>query len=167
MGWFKQESAYERRMRELEEEAERIRKNMQSLMKNSVRETSTRPAAPSTFRARSTVPPASSRSAAEPIELDDQSSADDTRSDEESFSSQSDFDAEREITIQETPTIPSEYSRRTPYMNKPERLANYLASGSFGKGGSLSRERRIQRNKAIFMMIVALIAVYSLYAWLK
>jgi len=166
MGWFKQESAYERRMRELEEEADRIRKNMQSLMKNSVPATSSRPAAPSAFRTRSTVPPASGRAVAEPIELDDQLSADDTRSDDESYSG-TDYGSDRESTVEETRTIPSDYSRRTPFLNKPEKLANYLASGSFGKGGSLSRERRIQRNKAIFMLIVALIAVYSLYAWLK
>ena len=41
----------------------------------------------------------------------------------------------------------------------PPRFANYFASGSFGKSRPLAEERRIQRNKAIFMIIVVLLVV--------
>lgn len=40
-----------------------------------------------------------------------------------------------------------------------DRLTSYLSSGSFGKSVPLTRERRVMRNRAIFMLaVVALLA---------
>lgn len=131
MAWLKRESAYERRIRELEEEAERVRKNMQRLMKVAPRDTG--------------------------YVGEDRPSFGSPR--KPSFRSSTDLRERDGTTEPETPR--AEESPRT------EKIANYLASGSFGKGGSLSHERRIQRNKAIMMLIFALLALYSLYHWMK
>ncbi len=41
-----------------------------------------------------------------------------------------------------------------------ERLNHYLSSGSFGKCRPLRHERAKQRNRAIFMIIVVLLAIF-------
>lgn len=134
MAWLKRESAYDRRIRELEEEAGRVRKNMQRLMKVAPRESSyvgeEKPGfgAPRKPAFRSTT------------------------------------DLRERAPSEEAPAPASTRSEDTP---RTEKIANYLASGSFGKGGSLSQERRIQRNKAIMMLIFALLALYSLFQWLR
>jgi hypothetical protein len=51
---------------------------------------------------------------------------------------------------------------RNPNAN-PERFANYLASGSFGNSRPLGRERRVMRNKAIFMLILVALVAFLLY----
>lgn len=48
--------------------------------------------------------------------------------------------------------------RRAPAA--PPRFANYFASGSFGTNRPLAEERRIQRHKAIFMLIVVATVLY-------
>lgn len=48
--------------------------------------------------------------------------------------------------------------RRAPAA--PPRFANYFASGSFGTNRPLAEERRIQRHKAIFMVIVVATVLY-------
>lgn len=47
--------------------------------------------------------------------------------------------------------------RLTPL--KTPKFANYLASGSFGNSRPLAQERRIQRNKAVFMVVVLVLAL--------
>lgn len=159
MGWLRQESPYERRMRELEEEAERIRKNMQMLMKNTPREPSvSRVAAPPGLRKRSSVLPGPGYVGGDDLDpepVDESPLPDEENTDAEPRDG---MDRGAEAGMRPAPG---------PAMRQQERLASYLASGSFGKAGSLSRERRIQRNKAIFMAIVALIAIFSLLTWLK
>lgn len=49
-------------------------------------------------------------------------------------------------------------TRRLPPLTTPK-FANYLASGSFGNSRPLAQERRIQRNKAIFMVVVLVLAL--------
>lgn len=161
MGWLKQESPYERRIRELEEESERVRKSMQQLMKGApVDALSKRSAAPASTvetapvrgpRIRSSVDMRTRPSMPEPSSLDD-------------------------VPFPETDAAPAAVGDapqntpgRTPVRKQvsPEQFASYLASGSFGKPRSLSRERRLQRNKAIMMLVFALLAVYSLYIWMK
>ena len=44
-----------------------------------------------------------------------------------------------------------------------EKFASYFASGSFVKPRPLGRERRVQRNKAIFMLVFVLIVGYLVY----
>jgi hypothetical protein len=44
--------------------------------------------------------------------------------------------------------------------SRNERFASYLASGSFGKARPLGREKKVQRNKAIFMLITALLFAF-------
>ncbi len=155
MGWLREETAYERRMRELDEEAERIRKNMQLLMKQAPRDPVARPVASSGLRKRSSVTPSQ-------------------RSGVETWSEAGD-DAvdQQEIPVAETTGASATdagdrslgFGGVASSSPKPEKLANYLASGSFGKAGSLSRERRILRNKAIFMAVVAALALFSLFTW--
>ncbi len=53
---------------------------------------------------------------------------------------------------------------RKPTPPKNEKFASYLASGSFGKAGKpLAHEKKLQRNKAIFMLVVAGLVIYILY----
>lgn len=138
MAWMKRESAYERRIRELEEEAERVRKNMQRLMKAVPRDTTS-------------------------YSGEERSSFGGPR--KPAFRSTTDL---REPPPMDTAVEPSApVALRPVQVSRQEKIANYLASGSFGKGGSLSKERRIQRNKAIVTLILALLALYSLYHWMK
>lgn len=65
-------------------------------------------------------------------------------------------------TVSETATPPHRYRRAAAASEQPK-LASYLASGSFGKGGPLGRERSIQRIKAIFGLIAAVTFAYILY----
>lgn len=173
MGWFKNETPYERKMRELEEEADRIRKNMRTLMRNidtgtTVTERST--AAVSAAMERSTQnsrtrPPVSSV----PEVQEPPYSADDEVpfvEESEETGDQSNF-ASGETTPDSTRATFGFSPHRSPSASRPDNLAAYLASGSFGKRGSLSRERKIQRNKAIFMLIFALLAVFSLISWFR
>ena len=44
-----------------------------------------------------------------------------------------------------------------------ERFASYFASGSFVKTKPLARARRNQRNRAIFIMIVVILAAYIVF----
>jgi len=163
MGWLKQETAYERKIRELEEEAERIRKSMQSLMKN-VDRTVAPSRSTSSALPRSQPPPYSTEKRTQVPYPASKSSSFESDREEES-------DEERIEESEAEPTFPPEEQiptygparLRQNQAPKPEKLANYLASGSFGKRGSLTRERKIQRNKAIFMLILALLAVFSLF----
>jgi hypothetical protein len=153
MGWLREETAYERRMRELDEEAERIRKNMQLLMKQSTRDPVARPVASTGLRKRSSVTPPQ-RGLPEAWEHADESAA-----------------PAEELPPEASSVAPDSEDRSLGFGGvsastaKPDKLANYLASGSFGKAGSLSRERRIQRNKAIFMAVMAALALFSLFTW--
>ncbi|HMP90342.1 MAG TPA: hypothetical protein PJ991_09065 [Kiritimatiellia bacterium] len=155
MGWLKQESAYEKRMRELEEEADRVRKNMNVLMKNMNQESMQTRAATTSGRPSS---PAIARSAY-PSFMEDGMNQNGVNNDanEDADSSQ-----ERDSS---TYSHSSKGVTRGAGVMKPENLANYLASGSFGKSGPITRERKMQRNKAIFMLVCALIALFSLYVW--
>ena len=168
MGWLRQESSYERRMRELEEEAERIRKNMQDIVKNSGREITNRTASSSTtLRQRSYSSSPQNQPRTEPRELIERDALENSGDDEENDTGQSGTNRDLRSYLDSEAPASAQPNARSNYQAKPEKLANYLASGSFGKRGSLSSERRIQRNKAIFMLIVAIIAIYSLYAWFK
>jgi len=158
MGWLRQENAYERRLRELEEETERVRKNMQSLMKNNSRDSSSRTASPTGPRTRSSALPGQSYVPVEETPFVNESNEEIENNEPQETISASD---PRRATYNQ-----GEYNRSAA-PGKPEKLASYLASGSFGKSGSLSHERRIQRNKAIFMLIVAILAIFSLISWLK
>lgn len=55
-----------------------------------------------------------------------------------------------------------ESRERSPSHRGPsvERLNHYLSSGSFGKCRPLRHERAKQRNRAIFMIIVVLVAIF-------
>jgi len=57
-------------------------------------------------------------------------------------------------------------SRRRPSgVGAQTEMKAYLSIGSFRSGGKLRHERAVQRNKAIFMLVVALIAIYIFFAW--
>ncbi len=127
MGWLKKESAYERRIRELEEEADRIRKNMQAVMKNVPRDGVT----------GASFTPGSLRTAGAPA---------------------------RPASATPSPPDPAPVTAPSP-PPPTAKLASYLASGSFGRSGSPSRERRIQRNKALIMLAVMLMLLYIFFTW--
>jgi hypothetical protein len=155
MAWLKRESVYDRRIRELEEEADRVRKSMQQLMKNApVEAVSGRSARPTqTDKPSPGLPPRTPRI---------RSSVDFRKKQLEADAEPvAESDTMNEVASQTVKPAPS---RKAP---DPEQFASYLASGSFGKPRSLTRERRLQRNKAIMMLIFALLAVYSLYMWMK
>ena len=48
-----------------------------------------------------------------------------------------------------------------------ERFASYLSSGSFGKSRPVGVERRVQRNKAIFALLLAVLLSFILYKLLS
>lgn len=52
---------------------------------------------------------------------------------------------------------------RNPAPRKADQFASYLASGSFGKAQPLGRERRVMRNKAIFMLIVVAVVAFVVF----
>ncbi len=54
-------------------------------------------------------------------------------------------------------------SGRRAEPSEDKRFANYFASGSFVKTRPLGRERRVQRNKAIFLLIFVLLMGYLVY----
>lgn len=157
MGLFKQETAYDRRKRELEEEAERVRKNMQMLMKS--------------VKKQGAVPESSYPvyEEAEPVSV---SVVEDEAPD--SCLVTVDEDEVVEEAVVESPEPRASRKRNDelpPYgtarlrhlqNQRNENVPTYLASGSFGKRGPVTRERRIQRNKAIFMALLALIAIFTL-----
>lgn len=167
MGWLKQETAYERKIRELEEEADRIRKNMQSIMKNVDRSAvHVRSPSSTSSRDQSAGWPVDRRRQSAPPSPGTNTFETPPDADEPELDLESDSQQVREVATEEN--IPAYGPTRLRQMEaKPEKLANYLASGSFGKRGSLTRERRLQRNKAIFMLIFALLAVFSLISWFK
>lgn len=49
---------------------------------------------------------------------------------------------------------------------KAVEMRSYLASGSFKTKGKLRHERAVQRNKAIFMLVVACLALYMFLMWI-
>jgi hypothetical protein len=153
MGWLKKETAYERRMRELEEEADRIRKNMLTLQKAASRDVGGRgsPAAGQPPVYRSTAMPSPTMNAADDAESPES---------DEAFVAQ-------DASAFESGFVGERTARNALAGSPPDKLAHYLASGSFGSSRSLSRERRLQRNKAIFMLIVALLGLLILYSWFK
>jgi hypothetical protein len=55
--------------------------------------------------------------------------------------------------------------RRSAGVGAPTEMKAYFSSGSFRGGGKLRHERAVQRNKAIFMLVVAVVAIYIFFAW--
>ncbi len=45
-------------------------------------------------------------------------------------------------------------------------MRSYLSSGSFKTKAKMRHERSVQRNKAIFMTILAILAIYMFFAWI-
>ena len=71
------------------------------------------------------------------------------------------------VPVEEVPPPPARpapgMAPRNPGPRETERFANYFANGSFGKARPLGRERRVMRNKAIFMLVLVLLASFLLY----
>lgn len=54
--------------------------------------------------------------------------------------------------------------RKTAAVSNDERFANYFSSGGFlGKHVPLRQERSVQRNKAIFMIVVVIVVAFIVY----
>lgn len=145
----RKESALERRQRELERESERIREQVKTLEKMAQRliaegatpGTSPRRPAPDAAPASTRLDPGD-----EPVR----------------------DDKEEVVWSEEEADEPADRPARGVSPDSTSRLADYLATGSFGKASrSISYERRIMRNKAIVMMVVALLAAFILYGLLR
>lgn len=77
-----------------------------------------------------------------------------------------------EAALDEAPPRGPEGEGEGPVLQSPEdtarlgrnpNLAHYLSSGSFGKSSvPMSHERRVQRNKVIFLVILGALAVFIL-----
>lgn len=52
---------------------------------------------------------------------------------------------------------------RNPGPPGAERFSNYFSSGSFGTTRPLGHERRVMRNKAIFMLILVVLVAFLVY----
>lgn len=57
----------------------------------------------------------------------------------------------------------AEVSRSAASSQSDKRFANYFSSGSFIKTRPLARQRRTERNKAIFMLLFVLLVGYLVY----
>ncbi len=138
----KKETPFERRMRELEEEAERIQASMESLERAASRKPS-----------RDAGPP-------RPKHL---GRLDSRRVSSTALGDRPDEDTGDAIEGEDDPVSDARNLRPAA---EPSIMASYLSSGSFGKGVSMSRERRIVRNKAIFTLVVAVVLGFIVYHWL-
>lgn len=154
MALFRKESAYDRRLRELDEESDRIRKNMKILMKDVSRSDSRG----GVSKGAEIVTEHREVDVGSPL-ADNESPALENR---EAGLRSSGRGGRGGRALRHADEV-------NPQQDRPgsERLASYLASGSFGKSRVLSHERRIQRNKAVFMLVFAVIALYSLISWLN
>lgn len=72
-------------------------------------------------------------------------------------------DATTQASPPEPPPAPVGPASRRPPAVPDQRFASYLASGSFGRTRPLGHEKRLQRNKAIFMVIFVILVGFVLY----
>lgn len=68
-----------------------------------------------------------------------------------------------EVTPPPRPAPAPGMAPRNPSPRETDRFANYFASGSFGKSRPMVRERRVMRNKAIFMLILVALVAFLVY----
>lgn len=141
-------SPYERRIRELEKERELLQRNIKSVAK-SLSKTGVDPLEAAERMAR-LPPPREYQKPPEPSLSSRQMQARyATRDAPEPAVAETPGDA--------APAAPKKVA------SKDERFANYFSSGSFGKSGPLSRERKVQRNRAIFMILVVALVAFLVY----
>jgi predicted nucleic acid-binding Zn ribbon protein len=146
-------SPYERRIRELEKERELLQRNIKSVAKN---------------LSKSGVDPveAAERMARLPPPREYQKPPEPSLS---SIQLQS-LPTAREVPAQHFTAPPREpaaaASVSAKVVSKDERFASYFSSGSFGKAGPLSHERKVQRNRAIFMILVVALVAFLVYKFM-
>jgi hypothetical protein len=46
---------------------------------------------------------------------------------------------------------------------KDQRFANYFSSGNFLGGRPMKQEKSVQRNKAVFMIVVVIVVAFSVF----
>jgi hypothetical protein len=162
MGRSGKTSLFDRKLEELQQERERVEDTIKSLSK-AIRKIESAselpPAAPSRAPAmpriaRTTVSPAAAVRAQETLERVFGTSAD--------TSPAPSAPAAPEGDLLPGFSPPPAVGGKKP-ISDAGKFAAYLASGSFGKAPPLAKEKRIQRNKAIFMVLFVLIAAYVLY----
>lgn len=139
------ESPLERRLRELEEEERSLQQHLKEVsrkarrMENLTSEpgfSKTEPRVASTVPRPGTLPPEP-----EPVPLEEPAP---------------------EPPPARTASAPG-MAPRNPAPRGPEQFANYFSSGSFGSTRPLGHERRVMRNKAIFMLILVALAAFLVY----
>jgi hypothetical protein len=157
-------SLFDRKLSELQQEAERLDDHIRSLSKNirKIESSGDFPASTpmkSGPRLKSTALSTASARGNEPVEkVFALSEPPIQETDEES--------AELPELAPSEPVLPgfttAGAERRKPAADNL-RFASYLASGSFGKARPLSQEKKVLRNKAIFMVLFAVIAAIMLF----
>lgn len=171
----KKNPLYERRLRELEEQASLIEKDIRSLQrvlkKPGAGEMPT--LVSSAFEApKASDTPPSAPPAPATTGRDGAASSDNARRAlEKTFAGRTNrapppsgelFAPEELGTVAEPPRPLSVDTKRRVVPNT-ERFASYLSSGSFGKSRPLTHERKIQRNKAIIMAVVVVLIGFMLF----
>ncbi|MFH0908593.1 MAG: hypothetical protein V1929_07515 [bacterium] len=139
---------YERRIRELQKERELLQRNIKSVART-LSKTGVDPVGAAERMARLPPPREYQKPPGPPLSSVQLQALQSARE----IPSQPSAATEREVA-----PVPT----RKP-ASKDERFANYFSSGSFGKAGPLSRERKLQRNRAIFMILVVALAAFLLY----
>lgn len=163
MGKSAPESPLARRMRELEEEEKALQHKMKALTRQARRledelpSSRPAPAAPRIRpEARPEPPPA--RAAAAEV----------STSELDILMGDTPASPPARPTTADRPPVAPGYAATVPGARaapaaETERFANYFSSGSFGKTKPLGHEKRLQRNKAVFMVIFVLIVGYVFY----
>lgn len=145
---------YERRIRELEKERELLQKSIKSVAKN-LSKTGVDPVEAAERMAR-LPPPREYQKPPEPslssIQL-------------QSLPTAREVPAHPHVPAPHAPVLQREVAVAPPakVVSKDERFASYFSSGSFGKAGPLSHERKVQRNRAIFMVFVVALVAFLVY----
>ena len=151
MSVVRNKSPYERRLRELEKERELLQRNIKSVAKN-LSKAGVDPIEAAERMAR-LPPPREYQKPPEP--------------------SLSSIHLQSLPTAREVPAPPVVQPHRevaaapaVKVASKDERFASYFSSGSFGKAGPLSHERKVQRNRAIFMILVVALVAFLVYKFM-
>jgi hypothetical protein len=153
-------SSYEQRLKELQKETQRLRKDIRSvskqLQRSGVDPDEIRPrAAARTSHAAEPAPAAPAPAAVKPASAQAPGPA-------PAPAVEQHYPGLRTPARMAEPEESPAPAARKPAVD-PERFTTYLSSGSFGKAVPLTRERRVMRNRALFMLAVVALLTALLY----
>jgi hypothetical protein len=164
-------SAIDRRLKELEKQAALVRGDIKTLSK-AIRKPDSLEALPRLkSRDMEAVPPPTRK---DPVQMREAMKAEQAPVEEESSPAQPEpapdaGQAEGGRTKRIPPVLipASEAEKEAASKHKTvmndDRFANYFSSGSFLGGGGLRQEKNVQRNKAIFMVVIVVVVAFSVF----